>query len=142
MTEHGSFSITLPFTPYRVTIGTGGRERVDITKQGLLKLGDGRQWMVREGKREMKDVTAKLMKAAYWPEMARPLTMDAEVRTATAAPKDDDNLWVGLYSARDEIAKALGINDVEIVTGKVTWCKGTPERTIITLTGALREEKP
>lgn len=142
-----SFSISLPYSPYRVECAdplTNARRPlphvvVSLAKNSQLRTGNRHQAIVREAKRQMKEDVGWEMKLASWPEMRAPFVLDALVLTRTGAAKDDDGAWTALYPARDAMAAALGINDSEIVTGVVTFQKcraDETEKTVLTLKGS------
>ncbi len=134
--------ITLPYAPYRITIeDPWGRSKVELVtvslaKNNQLRMGGRNQALVREAKRQMREDTGNLMARIGWPEMRAPLVMDATIVTRTKVRKDDDGGWTALYPARDAIAEALGCNDADIITGKISWKSGLPEETIIEMRGA------
>lgn len=134
--------ITLSYSPYRVWITDPWDLKapplaVSLSKNNQLRMGARNQALVRAAKRQMADDSRNLMTQTSWPEMRLPLVMDAEITTRTRATKDDDGVWTALYRVRDAMAESLGIDDTDIRTGTVTWVKGTPEATRITLRGAL-----
>ena len=143
-----SFSITLPYSIYRVPVGKDGRGTMDLSKNSQLRALGARGYVIREAKRQMAQDTAWLMVPTAYPQMRTPLVMDAEITTRTRVRKDDDGVWVGLYPARDAVAAHLGINDAEIQTGRVTFVKGELEQMVLTFTGergrngSRHEDKP
>lgn len=131
-------SFTLPYSLYRVWIThpwhrSSQPVTVSLAKNSQLKSGWENAVKVREGKRQMAEDTGKAMALIGWPAMRPPLVMDATITTRTATSKDDDGAWLGLYPCRDAIAAGLGINDSDIVTGRITWAKGEPESMLIEL---------
>ena len=125
------FSITLPYSLYRVPVGKDGRDTMDLSKNSQLRALGKRGYMIREAKRQMAQDTAWLMVPTAYPQMRTPLVMDAEITTRTGVVHDDDGACVGLYPARDAVAAHLGINDSEIRTGLVTFVKGEPEQMVL-----------
>jgi len=123
-------TISLPYSIYRVPIDSKGSV-VNLSKNSQGRYGAGHQRLIRKARRQMAEDTSLLMRGTGWPTMTTPLVMDATIKTRTRSKKDDDGAIMGLVSARDSIAVALGINDSEISSGKIEFQVGIPEETEI-----------
>lgn len=133
--------IQLPYSIYRVPFTQGHEEQVryvDLSKNSQLRRQRVHQVFVGLGKRQMKaDVTKLLViEGQVVTGDEGYLILDAVIRTRTATPKDDDGAVVGLYPARDAMAEYLEVNDRWFKTGSITFEKGLPERTVLTLRSA------
>ena len=132
-------TIRLPYCIYRVPVEHWRAQVfVDLSKNSQLRTGAMHQERVRMAKRQMAQDTEYLLRATGWPEMRTPLTISAVITTRTAGQRDDDGVWVGLYPARDAIARHLAVDDSDMRTGAVTFKKGMPEETEITVRSATK----
>lgn len=140
-----SLTITLPYSLYKVPVTLRRELRyVSLSKNQQLRAAHGRLQavLIRAAKLQVQaDAHALMLEAtaAHGYTMLLPLTLSAVIWSRVQRQRDDDGLIAAIWPARDAVAHALGIDDVHIRVGAVTFRKvavGEEPSTAITLRGA------
>ena len=124
-----TISISLPYTPYAVPIGSG-RTTVNLTGNALQRLPFATSrlntFAVTTAKRQMKRDAFLLARAAGAPP-AGAVRFLVTVRSPRLVRRDQDNAIAGLKAALDGIAEAWKRNDASFHVTEVRFERGKAE---------------